>query len=86
MDHQQMEARIEELLTWPYRKVIRGDAAQGFLGEVTELPGCLTAGATEAEAKLSRILRRRAWHLFRLLFTSRADASGVQGGRGLSPP
>jgi antitoxin HicB len=45
-----LEARIDELLKLPYHKVIRGDAVQGFLGEVPELPGCLTAGETEAEA------------------------------------
>ena len=44
------EARIAELMALPYRKVIRGDAEQGYLGECPELPGCVTAGETEAEA------------------------------------
>jgi predicted RNase H-like HicB family nuclease len=45
----QLEQRIAELLNKPYRKVIRGDTEEGFLGEAPELPGCLTAGETEAE-------------------------------------
>lgn len=53
MDEAELECRIEELLKRPYRKVIRGDAVEGFLGEVPELPGCLTAGATEAEALMN---------------------------------
>jgi antitoxin HicB len=34
----------------PYRKVITGDATDGFLAMAPELPGCVTAGETEAEA------------------------------------
>ncbi len=34
----------------PYHRVISGDETGGFLGEVPELPGCLTAGITAAEA------------------------------------
>jgi predicted RNase H-like HicB family nuclease len=45
-----LEARIEELLKLLHHKVIRGDSVQGFLGEVPELPGCLTSDETEAEA------------------------------------
>ena len=44
------EARIAELLQRPYRKVIRGEPVEGYLGEAPELPGCLTAGATDVEA------------------------------------
>jgi ABC-type oligopeptide transport system ATPase subunit len=42
--------RIEPLMRRPYRKVIWGDPDNGYVGEVPELPGCLTAGATESEA------------------------------------
>jgi antitoxin HicB len=44
------EQRIAELLRRPYHKVIRGEPIEGYLAEVPELPGCLTAGATEHEA------------------------------------
>lgn len=43
-------AEFAELLKRPYRKVIRGEPAKGYLAEASELPGCVTAGATEAEA------------------------------------
>jgi antitoxin HicB len=33
----------------PYHKTIVGDMDEGYLGMVTELDGCLTAGETEAE-------------------------------------
>jgi antitoxin HicB len=45
-----IEQRVQELLKLPYRKVIRGDAEEGFLAEAPELPGCFTAGETEQEA------------------------------------
>jgi antitoxin HicB len=45
-----IEQRVQELLKLPYRKVIRGDAQEGFLAEAPELPGCFTAGETEEEA------------------------------------
>ena len=46
----EVERRIDEILRRPYRKIISGDAEEGFLIEVPDLPGCMTAGATEAEA------------------------------------
>jgi antitoxin HicB len=42
--------QVERLMARPYRKVITGDAADGFLAMAPELPGCVTAGETEAEA------------------------------------
>jgi antitoxin HicB len=33
----------------PYRKVISGNADEGFLIEVPDLPGCMTAGETVTE-------------------------------------
>ena len=61
MSDRDLEARIDELLQLPYHKVIRGDAVQGFLGEVLELPGCLTAGETETEALENLCEAMAAW-------------------------
>lgn len=44
------EEELQVILTRPYHKLIRGDAHDGFLAEVLELPGCVTAGVTEEEA------------------------------------
>jgi antitoxin HicB len=44
------ERQIEEILRRPYRKIISGDPEEGFLIQVPDLPGCMTAGETEAEA------------------------------------
>jgi antitoxin HicB len=43
-------ATVEGLLARPYRKVITGDPEEGYLAMVPELPGCFTAGETQAEA------------------------------------
>jgi antitoxin HicB len=45
-----IERRAEEIMLRPYRKIISGDAEQGFLIQVPDLPGCMTAGDTEVEA------------------------------------
>jgi antitoxin HicB len=45
-----IERQVEEIMKRPYRKVISGDAEEGFLIEVPDLPGCMTAGETEEEA------------------------------------
>ncbi len=45
-----IEARVAEIMKRRYRKVITGDPEQGFLAEVPDLPGCMTAGETEEEA------------------------------------
>jgi antitoxin HicB len=55
------EDRINQLLGRPYRKVIRGDADEGFLAEVPELPGCVTAGDTETEALANLKEAMAAW-------------------------
>lgn len=44
------EQQIADLLKRPYHKVIHGEPREGYLAEAPELPGCITAGATEAEA------------------------------------
>jgi antitoxin HicB len=61
MDEAERERRIIELLKLPYRKVIRGDAADGFLAEVPELPGCMTDGETAAEALQNLSEAMAAW-------------------------
>ena len=43
-------ATLADLVARPYRKVITGDAEEGYLAMVPELPGCFTAGETAAEA------------------------------------
>jgi antitoxin HicB len=45
-----IEREVQRRVRLPYHRVISGDEAEGFLGEVPELPGCLTAGVTAAEA------------------------------------
>ena len=46
----QIEAQAREIMKRPYRKVISGNAEEGYLIEVPDLPGCMSAGETEAEA------------------------------------
>jgi len=46
----EIEAQVQEILKRPYRKVISGDAEEGFLIQVPDLPGCMTAGETIEEA------------------------------------
>lgn len=43
-------AQAREIMRRPYRKVISGNDDEGYLIEVPDLPGCMTAGETEAEA------------------------------------
>ncbi len=50
MNEDEREQEIASLLRRPYRKVIRGDAEEGFLAEAPDLPGCQSAGETEIEA------------------------------------
>src|SRR5215208_4965856 len=46
----QIARQVEEIMVRPYRKVITGDAEEGFLIQVPDLPGCMTAGDTMEEA------------------------------------
>ena len=50
MTTKELDAEVQEILRRPYHRVITGEPSEGYLGEVPELPGCLTAGATPAEA------------------------------------
>ena len=61
MNDEEREARVRELVALPYRKFIRGDAAEGYLAEAPDLPGCMTAGATEAEAMENLREAMMAW-------------------------
>ena len=45
-----LERQVRELASRPYRRVISGDDVDGYLAEAPELPGCVTAGETPAEA------------------------------------
>lgn len=45
-----IEAQVAEMMKRSYRKVISGNPEQGFLAEIPDLPGCMTAGETEEEA------------------------------------
>ena len=41
---------MQATLRRPYHPVITGEPVEGYLGEVPELPGCVTAGETAEEA------------------------------------
>ena len=45
-----LEAQVQAILRRPYHRVITGEPVEGYLGEVPELPGCVTAGETPEEA------------------------------------
>jgi antitoxin HicB len=49
MRDDEVARQVERILQRPYHRVITGDAKDGYLGEVPELPGCFTAGATPQE-------------------------------------
>ena len=52
MTDEELERRVQEAASRPYRKVISGDDVEGYLAEAPELPGCVTAGKTVDEALL----------------------------------
>ena len=49
MTHDEQEDEIERRLRMPYNRIVRGSPAEGYVGLVAELPGCLTDGDTPAE-------------------------------------
>jgi len=57
----EIQRQVNEIVKAPYLKVIHGEPTEGFLGEVPELPGCFTAGETEAEALLNLREAMTAW-------------------------
>ena len=50
MTNDELSRQVEAILLRPYHRVISGEPVEGYLGEVPELPGCLTAGETAEEA------------------------------------
>lgn len=50
MSPAEIEREVQRLGRLPYHRLISGDEVEGYLGEIVELPGCLTAGETPAEA------------------------------------
>jgi len=44
-----MKSKIAELIKKPYIRMLIPDPEGGFVGEIKELPGCLTQGETEKE-------------------------------------
>ena len=61
MTDNEREKTVQMLLARLYTKIIRGEAKDGFLGEVAELPGCLTAGETEQEVLVNLREAMAAW-------------------------
>jgi antitoxin HicB len=57
----EIEREIERRVRLPYHRVISGDEVEGYLGEIVELPGCLTAGLTPAEALANLDEAMAAW-------------------------
>ncbi len=45
----------------PYHRLISGGPEEGYLAEVLELPGCVSAGATPAEALQNLEESMAAW-------------------------
>lgn len=61
MKTESLDARVPTLLLRPYHRVISGDPDEGYIGEVLEFPGCLTAGATPEEALRNLDEAMAAW-------------------------
>ncbi len=55
------EAEVQRLLRLPYHRVIHGRPDEGYMGEVPELPGCLTAGDAPAESLANLEEALAAW-------------------------
>ena len=50
MTQSELRERIAEIISQPYHRLITGEPTEGYLGEVLELEGCVTAGETAQEA------------------------------------
>lgn len=48
--NEDLKRNAQVLIAQPYRMEIRGNPEEGYLATAPELPGCMTAGETPAEA------------------------------------
>ncbi len=53
--------QIADVMARPYRKLITGSSEDGYLVEVPDLPGCMTAGETVEEALANLPEAMEAW-------------------------
>lgn len=56
-----IEAEIQRWLRQPYMRVVRGEPGEGYVAMAPELPGCVTAGETDAEALANLDEAMAAW-------------------------
>ena len=61
MTQSDIEEQVVAVLRRPYHRVIAGEPVEGYLGEVPELPGCLTVGETAEEALRNLDEAMAAW-------------------------
>ena len=61
VNNDQLRRQAQAIVQRPYLKVIQGEGSEGFLSEAPELPGCFTAGETEAEALANLREAMTAW-------------------------
>jgi predicted RNase H-like HicB family nuclease len=52
---------LQEIIQRPYHRMIYGEPIEGYLGEVLELPGCVTAGETPEEALANLTEAMEVW-------------------------
>ncbi len=53
--------QVRKIVSRPYHRLITGEPDEGYLGEVLELPGCVTAGETPEEALLNLREAMEVW-------------------------
>lgn len=45
-----IEQRIQAIMDRPYHRLVHGEPVDGYLAQVLEFPGCITAGVTPLDA------------------------------------
>jgi len=55
------EHDVQRIVRKPYHRMITGEPIEGYLGEVLELPGCVTAGETPEEALANLTEAMEVW-------------------------
>ncbi len=60
MTSEDRETEIRRRLAMPYHRLISGEPVEGYLGEVLELPGCLTRATRHKKRSLTLTMRWRA--------------------------